>query len=65
MIPSVAKVQHDHSCSYVEADQYSDCYTGIDVEHTTAKNPANIIASVIQYKAGLFFIDSSIVISIS
>ena len=48
-----------------QPDQLSDCYAGVDVDNTTAKNAVNIIASVIQYNTGFSFIESSVVISIS
>jgi len=42
-----------------------DCHPNIDHASTTAKNAPNIMASVIQYKAGFFSTDLSVVISIS
>lgn len=61
----VIKVQHDNPRSNVAPDQTSDCYTDIDDDSTTVKNAVNINASTIQYKTGLFFMESSVVISIS
>ena len=43
----------------------SECHPNIDHASTTAKNAANIMASVIQYEVGFLSVDLLVVISIS
>jgi len=59
----VIRVQFENPRSCVEPGHYSDCYT--DADSATAKNATNIIVSVAQYKTGLLFMESSVIMSIS
>lgn len=59
------KIQDGNPRGFDKPNHSGDCRANIDHASTTAKNAANIMASVIQYKAGFFSTDSSVVISIT
>jgi len=59
------KIQDGNPHGFDKPNQGSNSRPNIHHASTIAKNAANIMVSVIQYKAGFFSTDFSVVISIS
>ncbi|MCH8278911.1 MAG: hypothetical protein IIC12_08295 [Proteobacteria bacterium] len=59
------KIQDGNPHGFDKPNHSGDRRPNINHASTTAENAANIMASIIQYKAGFFSTDFSVVISIS